>query len=169
MARPTPSKSEGNEEPVSPQMVPAALSHSAGFLLSYCGKILRERCQNSLAPLNLSLKELGVMRILGSEGALSQQELGRRHLIDRSSLVQLIDQLEQREFVVRSTNQEDRRSKLIFLTPRGRKTLQKAIRLVEREEKDFLQVLGDSESKVLKVTLLSLLERNLRALGPESK
>lgn len=147
-----------------PPVVPESLSNSIGYLLNLNGRIIRERLEQSLAPLNLSLRELGVMRILESEGPLSQQMLGRRHNIDRSTTVQVIDQLEERQLVIRSQNTEDRRSNLLFLTPRGRKTLSRAVKIVGKEQAAFMACLDADESQAVFGILRKLLTHHLAIL-----
>lgn len=150
--------------------IPPSLCQSAGFLLNYNARIIRERLMEVLSPMHLTLRELGLLRILADEGTLNQHELGRKHGIDRTSVVQLIDQLEARQLVERSRNKDDRRSKLIFLTPRGRKTLLQAKRLVEKEQKAFLSDLSEEEWEILRVLLLKLLSSQLRkSTKPDSE
>lgn len=154
-------KSVGMSGEEAPSAVPDCLSHSAGYLMNYNARIIRERLEAALGPLHLSLRELGIMRILESEGPLLQNELGKRQGIDRTSVVLLIDQLEKREFVQRSQNKDDRRSKFLFLTPRGRKTLSQALRLVEKEQKGFLAPLSADEWETMRRLLLKLLSAHL--------
>lgn len=142
-------------------VVPESLSHVIGFLLNQNGRIIRERLETVLKPLDLSLRELGVLRILDAEGPLTQHVLGRRHNIDRSTTVQIIDQLESRQLVIRSENVEDRRSNLLFLTPRGRKTFQRARKLVDKEQDLFLMGLDEQERDLLRKLLLKLLTYHL--------
>ena len=153
--------SKFDPENSAPSAVPACLSHSAGYLMNYNARIIRERLESALLPLHLSLRELGIMRILESEGPLLQNELGKRQGIDRTSVVQLIDQLEKREFVQRAQNRDDRRSKFLFLTPRGRKTLSQALRLVEKEQRIFLAPLAPQEWETMRLLLLKLLSAHL--------
>ena len=117
--------------------------------------------------MRLSLRELGVLRILGSEGPLTQHGLGKRHKIDRTSIVQLIDLLEERELVQRNKNSEDRRSNFISLTPRGRKTLAKAARLVDKQQKEFLSPLSEAEWEAMRLSLLKLLSHHLTETAPD--
>ncbi|MBX9724020.1 MAG: MarR family transcriptional regulator [Candidatus Obscuribacterales bacterium] len=157
-----PSRKNDEQLPV----VPESLSHSIGFLLNFNGRIIRECLEQVLEPLNLSLRELGLMRILESEGPLSQHVLGRRHNVDRTTTVQIIDELESRQLVIRSQNLEDRRSNLLFLTPRGRKTLSRALKLVNKEQNVFLAGLEPEESEALRAILLKLLSYHLSGAAP---
>ena len=143
--------------------VPESLAHSIGYLLNSNGRLIRERLEKILEPIHLDLRELGVLRIIESEGPLSQQFLGRRHNIDRTTTVQVIDQLEARQLVLRSQNVEDRRSNLLFLTPRGRKTLSRALKLVNKEQNAFLSLLSTEDQDALFRILTQLLTHQLTA------
>lgn len=140
--------------------IPAVLSQSIGFLLNRNAIIIRDKVTTSLKPLGLSAREVGLMRILESEGPLTQHELGKRHNVDRSTTVQLVDALETRELVIRCTNPDDRRSNLLYLTPRGKKTLVKAVKLAEKEQAEFLTPLSDSDQETLRAVLFKLLNHH---------
>src|SRR5277367_6521579 len=127
------------------QAVPDSLVDSAGFLLGRTTSILRERVTLALSPLGLSPRELGLLKIMSAEGPLTQQALGKKHNTDRTTIVQSIDQLERRDLVVRVKNTSDRRSYMLHLTPRGKKTLALASRLAQREQERFLAALSESE------------------------
>ncbi len=137
--------------------MPEILSHSAGFLLNRAGRIMRTRASESLQPFGLTLQELGVMRILEDQGSLSQQHLCAAHHIDRTTMVKLIDSLEERELVYRGTNPSDRRSYQVSLTPKGHKTLRQAARRVKKVQDEFLAPLSDGEWQSMRQSLLKLI------------
>lgn len=141
-------------------IIPSVLAESVGFLLNRNAILIRDKVTTALKPLGLSPREVGLMRILESEGPLSQQDLGKRHNVDRSTTVQLVDALEARELVIRCSNPDDRRSYLLYLTPRGKKTLVKALKIAEKEQAEFLVPLNDNERKTLQSTLLKLLSHH---------
>jgi DNA-binding MarR family transcriptional regulator len=141
-------------------VVPDVLSNSAGYLLGRTTRILRERVSAALKPLGITPRQLSLLKLLAAEGGISQQELGKRHDSDRTTIVQLIDELESRQLVVRVKNGKDRRSNLLHLTPRGRKTLSLASRLAGKEQVKFLAALDDKEWAVLRNLLLKLLSNS---------
>jgi DNA-binding MarR family transcriptional regulator len=136
---------------------PQGLLNSAGFLLNRLGRRLRERLDIALAPLQLTTQELGLLRIISEHGPLTQQSLGKKNLTDRTTVVHLLDSLEERRLVIRTRNQTDRRSHLLYLTPRGKKTLSRAIKITEREQIEFLQPLTDDEWQGVRANLIKLL------------
>ena len=139
------------------QGVPRSLAQSAGFLLNKSARIIREMNNAALAPLGLSVRELGLLRIIASEGPLSQQALGERHNTDRTTIVELIDTLEKRDLVQRIVNAKDRRAYQISLTPRGRRVLGKALRLTNKQQEKFLSALSEEEWSALRQTLIRLI------------
>jgi len=73
--------------------------------------------------MGLTVQLCGVLNRL-AVGPISQHELGEQLGIDRTTMVELIDDLEAKGVVVRQRNPADRRAYSIQLTPRGR-TVQK--------------------------------------------
>jgi len=149
-------ESETNPDGIEP--VPASLSDSAGFLLNRAARIIREMVSEALQPLGLSPQEMGLLKLLAAGGPSTQQGLCTKHNIDRTTMVQLVDGLEERQLVIRQPSSADRRANLIFLTPRGRKTLSKASRLAQKQQQRFLSPLSEPEWEVLRQHLIKLLE-----------
>ncbi|HEY9783939.1 MAG TPA: MarR family transcriptional regulator [Candidatus Obscuribacterales bacterium] len=148
-----------NGEPVLPP-VPDAMSDSAGFLLNRAARIIRERVSAALQPLGLTPQQLGLLRIIDAHGPLSQQALSKGHKTDRTTVVHLLDELEKRELVIRTSNAQDRRSNLLFLTPRGRKVFLRAKKLAEREQSRFLAPLGGDEWEQMRQALIKLINHD---------
>ena len=61
-----------------------------------------------------------IMACLWKTDGIKQQELADRTLKDKASLTCLIDNLTKRKLVTRLEDAADRRSKLIFLTEKGK-------------------------------------------------
>jgi MarR family transcriptional regulator, lower aerobic nicotinate degradation pathway regulator len=74
---------------------------------------------------------------------------------DRSYLVGLLDELEERALIERRRDPDDRRRHLVKLTPAGKETLTKLRAVLRRFEKQFLAPLDAAERE----TFQSLLRR----------
>lgn len=120
-----------------------------GFLLSHLGEVLRDRTAKGLTDLGLSPREYGVLWRLADDGPLSQRELGELHRIDRTTVVAVIDALEERGLVVRELDRADRRRRLLVLTPAGRALLSEAGDVVDRSAGDLQAALTASERREL--------------------
>ena len=69
--------------------------------------------------INITFEMLEVMGCLWKKDGVNQQEIADLTLRDKSSMTYLLDNLIKRKLVKRSTDKNDRRNKLIFLTKEG--------------------------------------------------
>jgi DNA-binding MarR family transcriptional regulator len=79
-----------------------------------------------LAPLGLSPRAWGVLSTLTESGPLTQIELATTMSIDRTAMVYLLDELEERSLVERVRHPQDRRAFLIHLTAAGQDVQRRA-------------------------------------------
>lgn len=147
--------------------VPEVLANNAGFLLKRTASIIDEMNERALSRVKLSPRQLGLLRVVASEGPLSQQALSKRHNVDRTTLVQIIDELEERQLMSRITDERDRRSNLLYLTPRGKKTLVQAAKLADKEQAKFLEPIDESEWESLRLNLIKLINHHLSGLDSQ--
>jgi MarR family transcriptional regulator for hemolysin len=97
---------------------------------------------------------LPLLRIARSEAPMRQNELAASLSLDGSSVVRLLDALENSGLVERCEDRADRRAKSLVLTPRGRRTVDQ----VERVSQDIRDlVLGEAPDEDL-ARALRLLE-----------
>jgi MarR family transcriptional regulator, lower aerobic nicotinate degradation pathway regulator len=110
-----------------------------------------------LQALGLVLPQAPIMAILEAEGEQSQVALTKTSLINRSSMVMFIDELEAQKLVKRKSDPDDRRINLVSLTAKGKEVneqIKAGYRLVET---DVLAGLNQEE----RLTLLRLLNKLL--------
>lgn len=112
---------------------------------------------HELEPLGIDIKQHAVLTLLADEGPMTQQELGQRLGIDRTTIVTVVDGLDQKDLVERRRSPADRRAYLLTLTPSGRHARQRGQRLVDAAERELLDALDESERR----TLTELLGRAL--------
>jgi DNA-binding MarR family transcriptional regulator len=139
----------------------APVSRTVGPLLS--GRLTRllkraqleleELHEELLAPLGISAHELSVLLFLDAREPESQQQAARRLGVDRTTMVALIDGLEEKALVARRPDPADRRRNVVELTSAGRKALRDATRASDRAERRLLRELDDAESAQLRSLL----------------
>jgi MarR family transcriptional regulator for hemolysin len=88
-----------------------------------------------------------------SGGGLTQKELAERVGIDGSSLVRLVDRLEERGHLERRSDGTDRRAKRLFLTESGLQAAAELRQTVLAVERELLRDLGDDELEVILAAL----------------
>jgi MarR family transcriptional regulator for hemolysin len=107
---------------------------------------------------------LPLLRIARSETPMRQNELAASLSLDGSSVVRLLDTLENSGLIERCEDQADRRAKSLVLTPRGRRTVDQ----VERVSQDIRDVvLGkvSDEDLARSLRLLETVRDRLAGLG----
>ena len=133
------------------------MSDRLGYLLGRAHIAHRQVAETALAPLGLIPRQFGALSLLADEGPLSQQRLGERMGVDRTTMVALIDGLERGGLVERERDPGDRRSYALRATPQGRRVLARAAAAVERAEAEFLAPLPAEEARQLKRILRKLI------------
>jgi DNA-binding MarR family transcriptional regulator len=137
--------------------IPPSLRDRPGALLVIAARTGQELAGRRLAPMGLSVQLCGVLNLL-AQGPISQQALGQQLGIDRTTVVELIDELERQGIVVRRRNPSDRRSYALTLTPKGRGVQKRAARAFDAVSDEFLGALKPSERKALGNMLRRLIE-----------
>ena len=97
------------------------------------------RLERRLARTGLSQGDVHVLALLADGGPHTVGEL-QRHVLHRpSTLTGLLDRLEQRGWVRRSVNRDDRRSYLVSITPSGQAAARSAVRAIAEVERGVTQ------------------------------
>jgi MarR family transcriptional regulator, lower aerobic nicotinate degradation pathway regulator len=138
---------------------PPTLLALPSYVAGHVWKGARAGIQAALAEHGLGTADHGVLVALGDFGALSQQEIAEALDADKSQVVRLIDQLEQRGLVTRAIDPRDRRRHRVELTPAGRRLLRRATAAAQRMEEEYFSALSAAERQ----TLTSLLQRALES------
>jgi MarR family transcriptional regulator, lower aerobic nicotinate degradation pathway regulator len=105
---------------------PEPLASAPGFLLSWNGHRIARYFAAALEPLGLRPPHFGVLTLIDANPGSAQRELVERSMIDASTMVAVIDELEERGLAERRPHPKDRRKRAVYLTPQGRRTLQRA-------------------------------------------
>lgn len=139
--------------PVERAPFPPVLMARVGFLLSMVKGGSEAVCGARLAPLGLNVRQFGLLSVLATEGPRSQQALGEWVRLDRTTIVALVDSLEERGLVRRERNPEDRRAYLLKLTPEGRGLQRRGQAVMVDAEEELLASLTEEERDELRALL----------------
>ena len=126
----------------------------AGFVMHKAGQRGMAVFNSNLADLGFDVRQYGVLSVL-AEGSCSQVALSEAVRVDRTSIVQLIDELEAKGLVKRTVNRTDRRAHLVKITRKGRAAVLAADARAQDADAEFLQPLTSRE----KGNLLLLLKK----------
>jgi DNA-binding MarR family transcriptional regulator len=131
------------------QRPPEPLASATGFLLSWNGRRSAQWFAEALEPLGLRPPHFGVMTLLDAVPGTTQQELVGRSMIDASTMVAVIDELEEGGLAERRPHPGDRRKRAVYLTPAGRRALGRARKAAIGTAERVLGPLDETERKTL--------------------
>jgi len=129
---------------------PEPLASAPGFLLSWNGQRSAHTFAEALAPLGLRAHHFGVLTLVDFAPGSTQQELVDRSMIDASSMVAILDELEELGFAERRPHPGDRRKHAIHLTPEGAKLLKRARSAAMKTGKEIFGALEPGEIETLR-------------------
>jgi DNA-binding MarR family transcriptional regulator len=104
---------------------------------------------------NISPGQVGVLALVAANPGINQTRVGNTLGIDRSTLVAVIDRLEERDLIVRTPSPTDRRSHALVLTETGERYLGELLPQVHEHERQIAAGLSKDE----RATLIALLSR----------
>src|SRR5258708_2159538 len=136
----------------------------AGQLFFRLWRVTHTRSAEALESLGLTTALFALLNVLGSHEGAIQQEIGATMGIDPSTMVSLIDQLEDAGLAKRRPRPTDRRAREVAITPEGRRVLEQARRLATQVEADVLRGLSAAEQR----DLVTLLRRALSSAPPQA-
>lgn len=148
---------EREAAPPGRQRAPGLPAPRLGYLLKHAQLRFAERMRAALAPLGIDSREWAALICLDDQRSLSQGEIAERVGIDRTTMVALVDELQEKGLVQRRPHRDDRRKNVVQLTTAGRDIRQRAARQVDDAERRFLAALSEPEAQQLKRALQAVL------------
>lgn len=133
------------------------------FLLSQVGIHASRQFAERIAEVDLNPPLFRVLNLVDAAEGQSQQAIGQAIEVPASRMVALVDELEQRGLVERRPDPDDRRVRALYLTAKGRKSLNRGRKIAKKHEEDLTRGLGAADRK----RLLDLLQKMVdeQALG----
>lgn len=127
-----------------------------GYLLKHAQLRMKALNTRALEPYGIDGRELAVLLMLASHEPASQQQAAKRLGIDRTTMVALLDTLEDKGLVSRHPHAEDRRRNIVELTQVGHKVLAKGTEASEDAEREFLAPLSATAARQLRESLVRI-------------
>jgi DNA-binding MarR family transcriptional regulator len=146
-----------------PPAVEAPVAEFTGQLLFRLWRASHLRASEALDSIGLTPALFALLNVVGARDGAIQQELGSTLGIDRSTMVSLVDQLEDAGLARRRPAATDRRARAVTITAKGRRQLERARELLRDAEAEVLGGLTLKE----RGELSTLLRRALRSAPPQ--
>lgn len=133
-----------------------ALSGRLGYLLKHAQLRMAELSTKALASYGINGRELAVLAVLAGHEPSSQLQVAQRLSVDRTTMVALLDTLEDKGLVSRHPHADDRRRNVVELTEKGQDILASATVASDAAERAFLSPLDARAAAQLRDSLATI-------------
>jgi DNA-binding MarR family transcriptional regulator len=134
--------------------------HMPGHLIRRAQQIAVSLFLEECAPVDLTPVQFAALVTVRDNPGIDATRLSALVAFDRSTLGNVLERLETRGFVERYASPEDKRVKLLRLTPQGRSVTRSAEEGVRRTQERILAPLDATKRRVLLDLLAQLVEVN---------
>ena len=134
------------------------IMNSFGFLSFKLAEALEENLEQYISEkFQMKSREVGIMMAVKDQ-KLSQIQIGQILKLDKNSVRFFIDGLEERKYVYREKNSENRRENLICLTEQGKNLAGELMKTLVISENEVLNILSLEEKEQLKSIMKKVYE-----------
>jgi DNA-binding MarR family transcriptional regulator len=126
-----------------------------GYHLRRAQVLMVQDFADAMADSGISPGQIGVLLLVAANPGVNQTTVGNALGIDRSTLVSMLDRLEERKVIARTPSPRDRRSHALLLTAQGQEFLTTLLPRLDKHEQRIAARLSTPE----RATLIGLLRR----------
>ncbi|MEM6841440.1 MAG: MarR family transcriptional regulator [Bacteroidota bacterium] len=134
------------------------IDNSLLALIGQASRLLTNQITKSLAEHQVTAEQWAILNSLWQQDGQTQQQLANLTHKNKASITHLIDNLEKRNLVQRVTHEQDRRNKMVCLTPGGIALKEPLTKVVKQTVKQLTKGLDKKELKNCRKTLKKLVE-----------
>lgn len=131
-------------------------------LIEHLSRVGRRSFEACIGPDCLRPRHLIALKVLGEHGPMTQHTVGLALSLDPSNVVGLLNELEERDLIVRRRDPADRRRHIVELSAAGSEQVAQSNELLGTVEDHLFRTLSAEERSVL----YGLLARTVSALAP---
>ena len=106
--------------------------------------------KTKLDPFNIAPEQNLIMMLLWEKDGMTQNEIAEKLYKDKTNIARMASNLENKGFIQRVPNQEDRRSLKLYLTAKGKELGQSVIPMAEEFNQQVCKGITDDELKELR-------------------
>ncbi|MGD9719559.1 MAG: MarR family winged helix-turn-helix transcriptional regulator [Sulfurimonadaceae bacterium] len=136
------------------------MDRSLGFVLNKTALFSKSAFNEKIKGFGITPEQWSLVFRIVERSPLSQKELSECTYKDGANIARTLERLEQKGFVERIQNKEDRRSVLLYPTQKAHDLVAQVVPISQRFNEELTQGFSQTESEML-LGLLSKLENNL--------
>jgi len=142
-----------------------AAPSTLAFLLSQVGIYAARQFSERIADVGLHPALFRVLNLVDAAEGRSQQAIGEAIEVPPSRMVGLVDELEQLGLVERRPHPTDRRVRALYLTAKGRETLERGREIAKAHERDLTKGMPAADRKRLTQYLQKIVDEQTIGRG----
>ncbi len=128
-------------------MAPSRTQPDVSYLLDHASHVLRTRIAAALAEIGLTPRMHCVL-VHALEEERTQIQLAEIGDMDKTTMVVTVDALERTGLAERRPSENDRRARIIAVTPKGARAAERSQEIVDRVHGEVLAALPERDRKV---------------------
>ena len=138
---------------------------SLGYLAGLASRLLSHTLATRFqaADIDMTAEQWGTILVLLNGDGITQKQLGEKLYLEKSSVSRLLDGLERRDWIVRITDPQDSRQKLVTPTPKVLDTAERCAVIARTVLADAQRGMTEEEQVVCR-SFLSRIIANLDAV-----
>ncbi|EAQ01928.1 transcriptional regulatory protein [Pseudooceanicola batsensis HTCC2597] len=137
---------------------PYRLHESLGYHLSLASRLQERRLEDRLRTVGLNRTTWCILLAVANENLAQPSDIARFVGIDRTATSRALRGMESDGLVARKSGQDDRRTRMITLTDKGRRAVTQATPYARENGRLLAELLTDEENAELKRLLRVLIE-----------
>jgi DNA-binding MarR family transcriptional regulator len=138
-----------NEDFSGPDLMFEELDSLLGYHLRRAQGSMHRHYVSVVAELNLTQKQTATLWLIGANPGVSQVSVAGALGMDRATMMQVTDRLEERGILIRKRSSVDRRRQELYLTPAGTRLLKKVKTRIAAHEERFKSLFSRTELESL--------------------
>lgn len=127
-----------------------------GFLLGHTYRRMVQHFTGFLRECDLTTEQFAVLFHLNKQDGINQKELAMRTAKDQPTTTRILDTMAKKGLIEKKMSPTDRRAFLIYLLPKGRDLIEKAIPLEARFIAEAVDGIDPDQLDMMKKTMIQI-------------
>jgi DNA-binding MarR family transcriptional regulator len=137
-----------------------------GYWLRFVSNRVSQSFGCKLAAIDVSVAEWVVLREMFDSDPLVPSELAARIGMTRGAVSKIMDRLEVKSLLIRTTNEQDRRFQTVTLSTKGRALVPRLAALADQNDKEFFAHLKPAERQQIERAMREIVRRHSLSTVP---
>ncbi|MDA3899090.1 MAG: MarR family transcriptional regulator [Spirochaetes bacterium] len=124
----------------------------AGYAIARCAWYMRLVINKLFLhdSIPITVEQWSIIKTISDSGSLTQNQIAEKSLKDKTNIARMLDLLEKKGYIKRTSDPQDGRCRLVSISAAGRSVLQLALPVIDEGEQLISSILTPEEVKQLR-------------------